>query len=348
MSGGSRKRDCFTLIELLMVVVIIMLALSMLMSYNGKRDQRSLFVHAEAEQLASVLRKTRGMAMDQKSTFGVAFNITNAPGSSGKILNNRAGGHYYRIIGPEQHNGPAGLEREPAMATAVPYPDHSGCLREPSNQHDWPMNWSLGETAYDWVSPPYVLPKNQVRFLALTDEDNGNLIDCNWGFWTDLSAPRLVRGSGTRSNGYLNAWGGYDPTILDFDKLQNLSGDPYEWQARSGASGTISYTGFYYEGNDGHLTGCLNTQDRYIYQDTGGMSGIDGTLNASGTTVINDAKTFLLFKGGQPRPLINADWLDCVIMFRPDGSAYFLDWITIGTNSQVLPRSGPAHLVPFQ
>jgi type II secretory pathway pseudopilin PulG len=324
MTWTLRHCRAFTMVEILMVIVIIVLACSMLMSYNGRGDRRGLQVRAQAEQLASVMRKTRALAMDQKATFGVAFNIANAPGSSGRILNNRSGGHYYRICGPDQHNGQMDWSGS-GNGYSSPYlilRDVYGNL----NTHDWAMSWSLGETAYDWASPKYVLPQGEVRFLALTDEDNGNLVDCNWTFGPTY--PRPWFGAWDANTHQLNAWGGYDPTLLDFQKPQNVSGDPDEYQARTGAGGTISYTGFYYEGADGHLSGCLNPKDRYLYNDTNGTNGIDlGGVDGSGNPIPPDKKTFQLFKGGAVRPLVNADWLDCVIMFRPDGTAYFLDWL---------------------
>jgi len=133
----------FTLVELLMVVVIMGIAASMIFSYNGRRDRRGLQVRAQAEQLASVLRKTRSMAMEQKSTFGVAFNITNALGSSGRILNNRGGGHYYRICGPEQHNGQMDWSGN-GNGYAAPYLINRDVFGNLS-WRDWPFENDLAE-----------------------------------------------------------------------------------------------------------------------------------------------------------------------------------------------------------
>jgi len=309
-----------------MVVVIMGIAASMIFSYNGRRDRRGLDVRAQAEQLAAVLRKTRALAMEQKSTYGVAFNITNALGSSGRILNNRGGGHFYRICGPEQHNGQMDWSGS-GNGYAAPYLINRDVFGNLS-WRDWPFENDLGENGYDWASPKYVLPAGVVRFLALTDEDNGNLVDCNWTF--PPTYPRPWFGEWDPATHQLNPWGGYDPTLLDSDKPQNITGDPYEWQARQGASGTISFTGFYYEGDEGRITGSANPVDRFIYQDTNGYPGIDlGGVHPdqpNSPPYAADPQTFLLFKGGANRPLVNADWLDCAILFRPDGTAYLNNW----------------------
>ena len=39
-------------------------------------------------------------AMVEQAPFAIAINIQNAPGSSGRVINNRSGGHWYRMVGP--------------------------------------------------------------------------------------------------------------------------------------------------------------------------------------------------------------------------------------------------------
>ena len=97
---AAAGRASFTLVELATVIGILALLFGLLTSMIGPRTIRGPMVKAAADQLASVLRKTRQMAMDNKGVYGVTFNIQNAPGSSGSVLNNRSGGHWYRIIGP--------------------------------------------------------------------------------------------------------------------------------------------------------------------------------------------------------------------------------------------------------
>ncbi len=78
--GGIAPRHSFTLIELMLVVGILILMFSLLTSTIGPRTIHGAQVEAAANQLASVLRKTRQLAMEHRAMYGVTFNIQNAPG----------------------------------------------------------------------------------------------------------------------------------------------------------------------------------------------------------------------------------------------------------------------------
>jgi prepilin-type N-terminal cleavage/methylation domain-containing protein len=93
-------RRAFSLIEMLVVLAIIMLAMGMTFAVTGRRDERRAQVQGAAAELAATLRLARAYAMERNIVAAVSFNIANAPGSSGWTLNNRAGGHWYGILGP--------------------------------------------------------------------------------------------------------------------------------------------------------------------------------------------------------------------------------------------------------
>lgn len=105
MAQGSWGPELgFTLIEMLVVLTIVVVMLGFVMGIPTS-DQREEHVRGAAEELAAVLRETRTRAIRKNTPYGVVFNIQNAPGSSGRILNNRSGGHYYRLIGPRDTHG---------------------------------------------------------------------------------------------------------------------------------------------------------------------------------------------------------------------------------------------------
>jgi hypothetical protein len=324
----SRRRGTrlasFSLVEVLVVLAVIVTATSMIFAYNKRSDQRRLQVRFDAEQLASVLRRTRAMAMENKSVYGVAFNITNARGSSGRVLNNRDGGHYYRIIGPSQNNGQQDFQGT-GSGYNVPYRANRDRIWA-WWQHDFPWSWVVGEWSVDWVGPKVPLTRGQVRFLALADQDNGNMRDYRWSF--GKTYPRPWFGEWDPATKRMYAWGGYDPEILDFDQRSD-TGDPPYWQAHTGQAGPVSFTGFYYEGADGRITGSANPADRFLLDDNNGVSYIDLGDPTATPPVPPDQKTYPVYKKGETRPLVNADWLDAVILFYPDGSACYDDWFRL-------------------
>ena len=95
-------RRAFSMVELLVVIAIMAIALGMI-AVSMTRTNADAAVKGAADALAAVLRQTRTRAMVNQAPYAVSFNIQNAPGSSGRVLNNRSGGHWYRIIGPSSH-----------------------------------------------------------------------------------------------------------------------------------------------------------------------------------------------------------------------------------------------------
>jgi type II secretory pathway pseudopilin PulG len=301
-------RLAFTLVELLMVLLILMFLFGLVSSLLGKSTIHGNEVKAAADQLAAVLNHTRQLAMEHRSVYGVSFNIQNAPGSSGAVLNNRSGGHWYRIIGPHDpswlggwsgvggYNLPFLFDRQ--YWSHAPYPsDGTG---------DVELGGWLNTIQHDFIGEKYVLPKGQARFLALLDEDNGNYYSPGSHFAPTYPRPWFgdflkIKG---QANPRLYCWGGYDSGFTAI---------------RSGSEGflspqNINYSGFYYQGNDPPVIGCTNPVTRNIINDPAGTSA---------TASMN----FSLLTKGDPRPLVNGDWLDCVILFNPDGTATMADWM---------------------
>jgi Tfp pilus assembly protein FimT len=332
------NRTAVTLVELLVVLAIVALAAGMIIRVPSTTD-RGAQVQAAAEQLAATLQMVRNRAIDDKTTYGVAFHIQNAPGTSGRVLNNWSGGHYYRIIGPR-------LNQSMASGTEARYIDQnseifdyviggvpaasrssnhllSGTL-SPSTTLENPFPLFLEEVADSWIGDPIRLPTRKVRFLALADQDNGNV-----RYWKDATNchvygptyPRPWFGRLTTDGAQvrLHPWGGYDPTIKDFDQGNAVSRpggvtDPF----LSPFTGQpVSYSGFYYEGNDGEIPGSVHPRDRLIANDD----------NRDGQHTSSDSVSYPLFTTGKPRPLVNADWLDATIVFRPDGTAAYASWM---------------------
>jgi hypothetical protein len=312
------QRASFTLVELVMVIGIIAIAVSMLESMTGRRVIRGSLVKASADQLASVLRKARQMAMDHHGFYGVSFNIQNAAGSSGSVLNNRSGGHWYRIIGPHDPDIQGGWSS--GGGYDLPFFFSRNCSG--AAYGDTELGWWLNTIQNDFVGPRYVLPKGQARFLALTDEDNGN-------YWVPQSKfgptyPRPWFGAFLQETWdgkpRLYAWGGYEAGNSNF--LDNF--DPHAYYRPERPS--VNYSGFYYQGDDPTITGCVNPRNRYIIDAPGGTLPVN---DPQGATAVAGQEDFQLFAQGQVRPLINGDWLDCVILFNPDGTASMDDFMAM-------------------
>lgn len=296
------RSAAFTLIEMLAVMAIIALVVGMVMRGFG-REQRGAQVRAAAEQLAAALARARSLAIASGGMHGVAFNIQNAPGSSGAVLNNRSGGHWYRIIGPVR-----GLGR-------YVYEGRIARVGKPDNFHGQPLpNFPdfIEEVRRDWVSEPYVLPAGKVRFLALADTDEGprQRKDTPAGSGTvwygsggETTWPRPWFGwyDGAR----LWPWGGYDP-------------------ARPASA-------FRYQGSGPAVVGCRNPEDRRFDNNTRksatevfadiDLDG-DGLFDSPGEREL----AYPVLVRDAPRPLVNADWLDFAIVFLPDGRAMATEW----------------------
>jgi prepilin-type N-terminal cleavage/methylation domain-containing protein len=271
----ARRRPGFTLIELLVVIAIIGLLASMI-AFLPASERRRGDVRAAAEELAATLRSARSMAMRQQAVCGVAFNIRNGLGTSGRVLNNRDGGHWYRIIGPSE-NG-----------SGYPHPSFTGNGGGKYVGDTKTVAGFLGEIEAAWAGDRHILPPRRVRFLALTDQDNGTrvipTVPSYMMYPFPATYPRPWFGSWDPASKRLYPWGGYDTALLDNRGLH--------------------CSGFYYEGADANggkgIVGCANPSDRF-------------------TTWEGPGNGRQLLAAGQGRPLINAAWLDYVIVFTPDG-----------------------------
>lgn len=265
-----RRSGGFTLIEVMMVILIIGL-MAGLIAFLPRSERRLSAVRSAAEELAATLRTARAMAMDQRIVCGVAFNIQNAPGTSGKVLNNHSGGHWYQIL-----RECPGVDSETALAS---YPRPTFVPWRGSN-----LAFFLRQVKDSWAGERHVLMPKRVRFLALGDQDNGSSGWKGSGIFPP-TYPRPWFGWWDPSTRRLYPWGGYDTALTD------------------GAGRKCS--AFYYEGNDGPVTGSTNSADR-LTTHVGPAPGVPPTA---------------IFTAGKGRPLVKAEWLDYVIEFYPDGTA---------------------------
>lgn len=303
----------FTLVELLVVLAIMAILLGIGLTATLKQDKTDAQVRGAAEGLAAVLRETRTRAMQEQSAFGVVFNLQNQPGTSGSVLNNWSGGHWYRVIGPHPEGGRFnsralahanyGLMDTSAKPVQANFPDH------------------LAKIADSWVSQPYALPAHQVRFLALADTEEGprktqspksngvGAVDISYGDAGETTYPR--------------PWFGYyDPVAR-------------KWWPWGGYQPTKKYSGLFYEGSGGPISDSRNPDSRTFNNNfrRGAYYDIDKVfqdVDVNGDGDMKDLREqevdYPLWTIGEPRPLVNADWMDACIMFNPLGQASFLEW----------------------
>jgi prepilin-type N-terminal cleavage/methylation domain-containing protein len=291
---SCRVGAAFTLIEMVVVMAILAMLASVIM-LSMRPDAQKAAVLSAAQELAGVLTKTRNMAMRSGATYGVAFNIQNEPGSSGEVLNNRSGGHWYRIIGPAQ-NKSRGFE----FPDRIPFNGESSGSLFGTSFFNFPN--IIDAIADSWVSEPYVLPPRKVRFLALSDVDEGprrayrtptvSAQTVWYGAAGETTYPRPFFGYYDQMTGQLWPWGGYH-------------------------QGKV-YSGFYYQGNvPGWIPDSLNPAPTrtwsYFLERASSMPATVWTSKD-------------VLSANQPRPLVNAAWLDACLVFLPDGRALFQEW----------------------
>lgn len=291
------RRAGFSLIEIMVVLTIVVILFGI--SFASLRgEQKDAEVQAQAEQLAAVLRQVRNRAVGERAAYGVVFNLRNAVGTSGAVLNNWDGGHFYRIIGPGFGNDHS------AHSLPVAGADVGG-------QHNFPH--FVENVAASWVSEPYVLPKREVRFLALSDTDEGQRRNDGkageapkqryYGQGGETTYPRPWFGYYDPATKRLHAWGGYDPTK--------------------------DFSAFYYEGDDGDVTGSVNPVDR-VYDEDWNRNEVIADVDRNGDGDVDDPrereKGYALWRQGEGRAVVAADWMDACIMFTPSGEAQFLEW----------------------
>lgn len=273
----------FTLIELLLVLTIIIAMAGMTAGMTSK-DRKDGEVRAAAEELAATLRLARARAVDQAAVVGVSFNIRNGVGTSGRTLNNHDGGHWYRVVGSDEYTRPGdsipGLSNRPS---GIPRPDFYTASAY-AWQEGKTLQGFLRQVQDAWIGDRHTLAPRKVRFLALSDQDNGSYINPVAGGTQVYVASYPRPWFGTWTAGRLHAWGGYDPTITD------------------PAPSNRPCSGFYYQGDEVAIDGCRNPADRSTTWEVG-------------------QPHYGIFKRNEGRPLVNGDWLDYVIAFMPDGTA---------------------------
>ena len=306
---GFDKRCGFSLIEILVVVAILALLMGITFLSTG-RQQRGAQVRQQAELLTATLCRARALAMANQAIYAVVFNIQNAPGSSGEVLNNRSGGHWYRIIGPTPTLADSYYSRSSSKLDGrIPYA--GGGANFPS---------LTDEIAQSWVDAPHVLPAGRVRFLALSDTDEGPALRNDTLGAASSGRTPVHYGTGGETT-YPRPWFGYfDPATK---KL-------WPW---GGYSSTKPTSGFYYQGKDGPVVGCQNPVTRTYNNDFNPGQGLtDDFINVdvNGDGDFDDYSerevNIPIFTAGEPRPLVNANWLDTGIGFFPDGRAFNLEW----------------------
>jgi len=337
----------FTLIELLIVMGIAVLLAGMVVSV-GSRQARGPLVQLAAEQTAALLRRARAMAIANQVPYTVVFNIANAPGSSGRVLNNRTGGHWARIVKPAHL--PDGSAEAAPLITKESYPYGNGAApRHPTAGGPsswWDTDWTyactggwdrrsasgnnlttFAEVVEDirggWASERLDLPSGKVRFLALGDSDEGPRLYQEWGAGAAGSKhfgyaygdyyPRPWFGMWHPTERRLYPWGGYDPALPPVPAY----GEPMP--------DSTTYSGLFYQSfretaasDTAALTKSLNPADRVYQVDWNGNGTISGADASRGP---EDA--WYQLRQGEVRPLINGEWGDFAIVFRPDGRAEF-------------------------
>jgi type II secretory pathway pseudopilin PulG len=303
---APRRQGAFSLIEILTVILVMAVLFGIAIAIPTG-EEREGEVRGAAEELAAVLRETRTRAIRHNRPYAVSFNIENAPGSSGKILNNRSGGHWYRVLGPNDTLQAGTKMPSDSRFNGLPLfdPTRSSLNGVSTQFNPPPLRHYLELVSRLWVDEPHTLKKGKVRFLALTDQDNGeNSAPAQGGFYS-ATYPRPWFGwweSGTQE---LHTWGGYDPNLKPTRQLTT----------RNLINGRMcSASGFYYEGWEGEIVGCVNPADREVLDDSE-TSGSVGVFDAG-----DSGSRYTVLKKGEPRPLINGKWLDFIIVFQPDGS----------------------------
>lgn len=340
-------RRAFTLLELLIVMGIAVLLAGMVVTV-GSRQARGPLVQLAAEQTAALLRRARAMAIANQVPYTVVFNIANAAGSSGRVINNRTGGHWARIVRPAHL--PDGSSETAPLITRETYPYSNGAAPRhptaggPSNWWDtdwtyactggWDRRNALGnnlttfaEVVEDirggWASERLDLPSGKVRFLALGDSDEGPRLyqetgtgsagSKQFGYTYGDHYPRPWFGFWNESERRLYPWGGYDPALPPVPAYGEVMPD------------STTYSGLFYQSfretapsDVAALTQGKNPADRIFQVDWNGSGAISGADAARGP---EDAWTLL--RQGEVRPLINGEWGDFAIVFRPDGQAEF-------------------------
>lgn len=307
-------RRGFTLIELLMVLAIMVSLFALGAGSFARTDGRVQAVKAAAEELAATCRQARALATSRNATYAVVFHIQNHPQSNGRLLNNRSGGHWYRIVGPQTgvvtNRGassrallsPTRVENLPAVTGSA---NGNVISSSPYNL----AQMAVGMNA-SWVGEQHNLAAGKVRLLALTDMDYGDFTTTStrrvasatrsyprpWFGWWDGGN---VAGGGA---GRFYPWGGYDPSI---------PGSGFFYWGRAASTPAAAAL-------DAQPIGCTHATDRLLDRWIDGQQGEDSDGSAPfAPPAVPDGDP--LYAAGDPRPLVDASWRDMSVMFLSSG-----------------------------
>lgn len=311
-ASAARSADAaFTLIETLVVLAIMVAVFGFVGSSFLRADGRHQAVKVAAEELAATCRQARSMAIARNATHAVLFHIQNHPDSSGRVLNNRSGGHWYRILGPASSvptmRG-ARLLTDPFHTDNIP-PVVGNVKDAINNTYPYNLAQAADLLRASWAAEPHTLPAAKVRFLALSDMDYGDFGTTTtrrvpsatisyprpWFGWWDAAD---VAGGGA---GRFYPWGGYDPGITG-------SGFFYAGLA----------TATPYANNDPPPVNSRNAVTRALDRWEIGQNVIGSSGAATYSDPIEPGGD-ILYEADSPRPLINAEWRDVSLLFTSSG-----------------------------
>lgn len=319
MTAGRRG---FTLVETLVVLAIMVAVFAMAGGSFLRSDGRVQAVKAAAEELAATCRQARALAVSRNATFAVVFHVQNHPDSNGRVLNNRSGGHSYRIVGPAPSVStmidPRSL-LDPKLVDNLP-PVVGGMTISETNLRDFAYSYpfTLAQTAElhgnSWVGDEHVLPAGKARLLALSDMDYG---DYNEGGSTfrnpsaTISFPRPWFGWWDKDNvagggkGRLYPWGGYDPAI---------PGSGFYYRGRAAAAAYANIDTLAPVNSRNAVTRRI---DRWHDDQIRNGSGKAYSLYEEPA----EPQADVLYEADSARPLLNAAWRDVSIAFTASGEA---------------------------
>lgn len=319
-------RRGFSLVELLAVIGIIAVVVGMVVTTSASSG-RGESVELVAEGVASMLRRARAMAIADQASVTVSFNLENAPGSSGRIINNRTGGHWCRIMRAQRamvgNNSGVGTDAPPILVGAAGQPQtgiangaaaYWQFIRCPGaisgNNYLLPtFPHVIEEIKAVWVGDRFVLPAGKVRFLALGDSDEGPRLRCgpSKGYGYGTTYPRPYFGWYDPVAKRLYPWGGYDPDL------------PPVASYAAGWPTVTNYTGLFYQGPaEPAITDSRHPAARAVPVDWNGDGDTADTDPSRGPE-----GSYEVYAAGAPRPLVNGEWGDFTIVFEADGTANF-------------------------
>lgn len=301
----AHARPGFSLIELLVVISIIALLMGM-MTYDFARvDLRRQAVKTAAEELASTFRQARTLAMERKGVHAVVFHIQNQPGSSGLVLNNRSGGHWYRILGPSTFDSSTRAQ----LWDDLPQIARAGDNTKPHSVFE------IAELINRaWADESHVLPAGKVRFLALSDMDYGDTPNVQGNYRTIAthdSYPRPWFGWYDESNKRLYPWGGYEAGI---------PGSGFYYWGETRTSSGVTYA----TRDPVAPSTSVHTSTRALDHWEFGQTNFNWDQSLP---VPSSLGTDIVYKAGDQRPLIDADLRDCAIVFLSTGEVRWGYWM---------------------